>query len=136
MVPAPQMASRALWWQRRNPVPNGQALQQPKAVDRNLSHRGPCGGKPQTPRAGRWREGGLAVLPYRTAVSAEIAVLLRLRERPGPVGPLDPRRPAPPRIFPGAHRPKSLGRKIAPRDRGRISKSEGRAMNEILITTS
>jgi len=73
---------------------------------------------------------------YRTAVSAEIAVPLRLRERPGPVGPLDPRRPAPPRIFPGAHRPKSLGRKIAPRDRGRISKSEGRAMNEILITTS
>ena len=54
---------RVLWWQRRNPVPNGQALQQPKAVDRNLSHRGPCGGKPQTPRAGRWREGGLAVLP-------------------------------------------------------------------------
>src|SRR4029079_4910492 len=86
-----------------------QALQQPKAVDRNLSHRGPCGGKPQTPRAGRWREGGLAVLPYRTAVSAEIAVLLRLRERPGPVGPLDPPRPAPPRNFPGAHRPKSLG---------------------------
>jgi hypothetical protein len=43
---------RALWWQRRNSVPNGQALQQPKAVDRKLSHRGPCGGKPQNTARG------------------------------------------------------------------------------------
>ena len=51
---------RTLWRQCRNSVPNGQALPGSKAVDRNLSHRGSCRGKPQTPRAGRWREGGLA----------------------------------------------------------------------------
>jgi hypothetical protein len=51
---------RTLWRQCRNSVPNGQALPGSKAVDRNLSHRGSCRGKPQTPCAGRWREGGLA----------------------------------------------------------------------------
>ena len=69
----------------------------------------PTGGvpsKPQTPRAGRWREGGLAALPqYRTAISAETAVPLRLRESSEPVGPSDPRRPARHRTFSGAHRP-------------------------------
>ena len=30
----------------------------PQAVDKNLIHRGSCRGKPQTPRAGSWREGG------------------------------------------------------------------------------
>jgi hypothetical protein len=90
---------RVLWWQCRNSVPNGQALQQPTAVDRNLSHRGPCGGKPQTPRAGRWREGGLAVSTLRTPVSAEIAVPLRCGDASRPVGPSDPRRPARPRTF-------------------------------------
>jgi len=51
---------RALWRQRCDSVPNDQALPGSKAVVRNLSHRGSCRTKPQTPRPGRWRKGGLA----------------------------------------------------------------------------
>ena len=52
---------RALWRQCRNSVPNGQALSGLIAVDRKLSPPGMTQSKPQTPRVGRRRFGGLAV---------------------------------------------------------------------------
>ena len=89
---------RVLWWQRRNSVPNGQALQQPKAVGRKHSA---TGGHAEESLKHRARDAGekadLRFYQYRTAISAEIAVLLRCREMPEPVGPPDPRRPARPR---------------------------------------
>jgi hypothetical protein len=62
----------------------------------------------------------------RTAASAEIAVLLRCREMPRPVGPFDSRRPARPRTFPGAHRPNDPGA-TAPRERSRTPGRHRRA---------
>ena len=44
---------RVLWRQRRNSVPNGQALSRPKAVVSKLRPPGALRSKPQTPRAGR-----------------------------------------------------------------------------------
>ena len=67
------------------------ARQRPKAVGSKLSPPGVMRSKPQTPRAGRRREGGLADL--KTTGSP------RCREMSRPVGPPDPRRPARPRTF-------------------------------------
>jgi hypothetical protein len=88
---------RTLWRQRRNSVPNGQALPGSKAVDRNLSHRGPCGGKPQNTARGTLERRRTCGSTLRTPVSAEIAVPLRCGDASRPVGPSDPRRPARPR---------------------------------------
>ena len=117
---------RVLWRQRRNSVPNGQALSRPKAVVRKLRPPGALRSKPQTPRAGRRRFGGLAVRFDRWAVVfSGIAAPLRRREMPQPAGPTDPGVPrALGLCSPRAHRPKSLGRKTAPRERWRLGEMQ------------
>ena len=51
----------SLWWRRRNSAPSGQVSSRLTAVVRKLRPPGDVRSKPQTSRAGRWREGGLAV---------------------------------------------------------------------------
>ena len=99
-----------------NSVPNGQALSS-KAVGRKHSAtRGPCGGKPQTPRAGRWRESGLAVAATRRrswpGSSSAASVRRRIEARP-----LDPRASRAPSDCFGSASAASLGQN-APRECG------------------
>ena len=74
--------------------------------------------KPKTPRADAGEKADLRFYRYRTAASAEIAVPLRCRETSKPVGPSDPRRPARPRTFSSAHRPKTRMQMLRENDGG------------------
>ena len=65
----------------------------------NSDHRGTCGANLKHCARDAGEKADLRFPSIRTAVSAEIAVLLRCGDMPKPVGPLDPRRPAPPRTF-------------------------------------
>src|SRR5215208_5117958 len=98
MVPAPQMASRALWWQC---VPNGQALQQPKAVDR----------KPQPPAC--YAEESLTNSARGTLVRRRTCGFLSPVLSAGPLDLAASR--APSDLFPLAYRLKSVGSRCATR---------------------
>jgi len=110
---------RVLWWQRRNSVPNGQALPRPKAVVRKLRPPGALRSKPQTPRAGRRRFGGLAVRFDRwAAVFSGIAAPLQRREMPQPAGPTDPGVPRALGLLSEGASTGSLGRKLRRENNG------------------
>jgi hypothetical protein len=85
----PTAGHRALGGDCRTAVPTVRRSQRPKAVDRKVSPPGAVQSKPQTPRAGRRREDGLAVTPIGRR-PGRVAVPPRPRERPGPVGPFGP----------------------------------------------
>jgi hypothetical protein len=94
---APTVRHRALGGDRRNSVPTARRSQRPQAVDSKVSPPGAPRSKPQTPRAGRRRFGGLADfhLGRRRRFAA---VPPRCGDASGPVGLSGPRRPAPPSL--------------------------------------
>ena len=85
---------RVLGGDCRNSGPTARRSQRPKAVVRKLRPPGAVQSKPQTPRAGRWRNGGLADLT---------SGLPSRREAWRTAGLSGPRRPAPPSLREARH---------------------------------
>ena len=102
---------RTPWRQCRNSAPGGQALSGSKAVGRNHSATGGHAEESlQTPRAGRWRESGLAdtkLSERRSWPGLPFASVWRHAEARESVGP--PASRAPSDCFPKAHRPNDSG---------------------------
>ena len=75
----------------------------------NSDHRGTCGANLKHRARDAGEKADLRKTKYRDAGPGRGRHLLRAREGPEPVGPLDPRRPARPRTFPKALRPHDPG---------------------------
>jgi len=89
----------------------------PTAVGKKWSTGGRAEQASNTARGTLERKRTCGFCNIRTAASAEIAAPPRHREMLGPVGPFDPRRPAPPRTCFERASAKSLGRNRAARTR-------------------
>ncbi len=77
----------------------------------NSDHRGTCGANLKHRARDAGEKADLRKTTYRDAGPGRGRHLLRTREGPEPVGPVDPRRPARPRTFPKALRPHDPGGK-------------------------